>query len=245
MPITNHGAPHSLDHSTVFDMYLLCVCLSFLSLRIPAQNIADIVKTKHRHKVDVSDAAWSNDKIKNHLSELGCKKKLPCEVHEGCECPLLSTDLHRLTSPCQGHSDMNGCRQYNDDVRFRYFLLWCSLCLTCLFKAVWSENVDGFGVDIYHELLGHAYFIHLMVEDVAECGWKSSRKRQVVLLLSKVWLIGVFSEQNVERPIDITSAWVFNDFLMWDEFFSMLFHRTCEYSIAEYLIATEDIWTNN
>ena len=111
MPITNHGAPHSLDHSTVFDMYLLCVCLSFLSLRIPAQNIADIVKTKHRHKVDVSDAAWSNDKIKNHLSELGCKKKLPCAVHEGCECPLLSTDLHRLTSPCQGHSDMNGCRQ--------------------------------------------------------------------------------------------------------------------------------------
>ena len=113
---------------------IICpISVCFFSLEITpntsTQGHCISVAAKTMEKLGLTatyDVCQTTAEMKTWLPWVQTTRIVKCELHDRL-CTLPVTDLHRVTSPCQGHSNYD-LQAGDNDFRFKYFLIWVANC---------------------------------------------------------------------------------------------------------------------
>ena len=197
-------------------------------------DIADVVPSSVRRQCGLDGASMpSPAHLIATLKATTSVTRIPCKVCKA-PCQIRKTDLHRVSSPCQPHSTF-GSRHGAADPRSKYAVIWACLCRTILYNVVLSECVPGMGDQLFQDMIGDIYLVQRFLCCPSELGWKITRPRQIVVLLSIPWISKCVAEWNLPRGLEM--VW---DTLDLANVFKFLFKGNATYEYSDYFIATDD-----
>ena len=155
-------------------------------------------------------------------------------IRHGHVCSMARAHVTIAGSPCVDHSAYGkGLRDSGDHIHL--FWIW-ALMRRHMQEVIWiHENVCQFGVDSLIRLLGDLYIIIRTTHDPVENGWPTTRKRQYVFGVLKVWAFAALRQQGM--PQTVASACEAFDF---ERALRVLFARRCQTDLSAYMIATAE-----
>ena len=162
--------------------------------------------------------------LKNMIPK--CKLKATAWCYKcGDMCAPRRADLHRAGTPCPDYSAFNNDRPGSAGSTAKVLFVWVAQRRQLKDKVVVAENVPGMGLEELRELLGDMYVLIVFIINCADLGWSSSRKRQCVIMILKVWGLGVLRDAGEE--VTEPRLWHLLDI---ENTIQALFFRPCSYS---------------
>eukprot|EP00973_Karenia_brevis_P096316 12431476-Karenia_brevis.AAC.1 len=171
----------------------------------------------------------ANQVLRKHIPWMKIRKQGWCYRH----------DEHDAGPHCTDHSRMGLMKKMAGN-KARFLYVWVAIVRNLRPKIIYQENVIDFGDAEMRSLMGDIYVIIRVLVNPDREGWSSLRARQVLIMILLVWQLNVIREAHSNDRSNVVPSLdgILTGFNM-DATVSYLADRTCNFTWAAYLVATE------
>lgn len=183
---------------------------------------------------DAVNSLCQRDDVPNEVLKkriLACRTK-PSAFCVRCRaaCAVSKSDIHWAGTPCQDSSTFNIDRRHFEGPRAKVFWTWAAMVQTLKFPIVFHENVIGFGLKEFQNVLPIYLVVRLEVDPKRE-GWATARRRQIICAVLRCWVNHVIC--------DVSNNDALEEYMGLRAAYESFFTRTCGFTWHDYMVGTE------